>query len=48
MEPFIRLHEYCETALMEAMSTARLLPVPEAGNSLFIHGLTSLESREGD
>jgi len=34
MEPLIRLHEYCETALMEALSTARLLPVPEAGNSL--------------
>ena len=34
MEPLIRLHEYCETALMEALSTARLLPVPEAGHSL--------------
>ncbi len=47
MEPLIRLHEYCETALMEALSTARLLPVPEAGRWLFLHGLTSMESREG-
>ena len=48
MEPLIRLHEYCETALMEALSTARLLPVPVAGNSLFLHGLASVESREGN
>jgi hypothetical protein len=35
-------------ALTETMRTSETPPVPGAGNSLFIHGQISMESRGGD